>query len=297
MAIYFLLPILLLPTLLFCVNASTFDQLFRPSWANDHLVAEGQGGLVKLTLDHSSGAGFVSKNKYLFGKATAEIKLVPGDSAGTVTAYYMSSEGPNHHEFDFEFLGNTTGNPYSVQTNVYVNGVGNREQRMDLWFDPTSDFHSYSILWNQKHVVFLVDQTPIRVHRNRESKGIPFPNDQPMAVYSSIWNADDWATQGGLVKTDWSHAPFVTTFRHFELDGCVVTKAEEMASKCKTSNNTDTDNNQGRSSGAKWWKEPTMEELSVHQTHQLKWVRANHLIYDYCTDQTRFPVLPPECIH
>ncbi|KMZ61643.1 xyloglucan endotransglucosylase/hydrolase, family GH16 [Zostera marina] len=303
MAIWAFILVILLSSFWFCVKASDFDKLFRPSWANDHLITEGQGrgGIVKLTLDHSSGVGFVSKNKYLFGKATAEIKLVPGDSAGTVTAYYMSSEGPNHHEFDFEFLGNTTGNPYSVQTNVYINGVGNREQRMDLWFDPTWDFHSYSILWNQKHVVFLVDDTPIRVHRNKESEGIPFPNDQPMAVYSSIWNADDWATQGGRVKTDWTHAPFVTTFRHFQLDGCVVTKTEEMAGKCKTDNNTDTgsngsNKNQGRPSADMWWKEPTMEELSVHQTHQLKWVRANHLIYDYCTDQNRFPVLPPDCM-
>uniref|UniRef100_A0A0E0J021 GH16 domain-containing protein n=1 Tax=Oryza nivara TaxID=4536 RepID=A0A0E0J021_ORYNI len=30
-----------------------------------------------------------------------------------------------------------------------------------------------------------------------------------MSVYSSIWNADDWAMQGGHVKTDRSHAPFV----------------------------------------------------------------------------------------
>ena len=65
----------------------------------------------------------------------------------------MSSDGPNHNEFDFEFLGNTTGEPYLVQTNVYVNGVGNREQRLNLWFDPTKDFHSYSILWNQHQVV------------------------------------------------------------------------------------------------------------------------------------------------
>lgn len=65
----------------------------------------------------------------------------------------MSSEGTNHNEFDFEFLGNTTGEPYLVQTNVYVNGVGNREQRLSLWFDPTKDFHSYSIFWNQRHVV------------------------------------------------------------------------------------------------------------------------------------------------
>jgi len=66
----------------------------------------------------------------------------------------MSSEGPNHNEFDFEFLGNTTGEPYSVQTNVYVNGIGNREQRLNLWFDPTKDFHSYSIFWNQRQVVY-----------------------------------------------------------------------------------------------------------------------------------------------
>lgn len=92
MAIWAFILVILLSSFWFCVKASDFDKLFRPSWANDHLITEGQGrgGIVKLTLDHSSGAGFVSKNKYLFGKATAEIKLVPGDSAGTVTAYYVS---------------------------------------------------------------------------------------------------------------------------------------------------------------------------------------------------------------
>lgn len=37
-----------------------------------------------------SGAGFSSKNKYMFGKVTVQIKLVEGDSAGTVTAFYVS---------------------------------------------------------------------------------------------------------------------------------------------------------------------------------------------------------------
>ena len=36
-----------------------------------------------------SGAGFASKSKYLYGKVTAELKLVEGDSAGTVTAFYV----------------------------------------------------------------------------------------------------------------------------------------------------------------------------------------------------------------
>uniref|UniRef100_A0A0D3HP93 Xyloglucan endo-transglycosylase C-terminal domain-containing protein n=1 Tax=Oryza barthii TaxID=65489 RepID=A0A0D3HP93_9ORYZ len=44
-----------------------------------------------------------------------------------------------------------------------------------------------------------------------------------------------------------------------------------------------------------WWKEKDMEELTVHQSHQLVWARAHHLVYDYCVDTDRFPVQPPEC--
>ncbi|MQL97726.1 hypothetical protein Taro_030417 [Colocasia esculenta] len=268
-------------------SCAGFDELFQPSWAADHVLYDGE--LVQLKLDNYTGCGFASKSKYLFGKTTAEIKLVPGDSAGTVTAFYMSSDGSNHHEFDFEFLGNTTGEPILVQTNVYVNGVGNREQRVGLWFDPTTDFHNYGILWNQKQVVFMVDETPIRVFENKEDRGLAFPKDQPMGVYSSIWNADDWATQGGRVKTDWSHAPFVTTYRNLQIDACEFGTAawEEDVRRCS---------GDGEENGRQfWWQAPIMEELSVHQSHQLLWVRAHHLVYDYCADDARFPTTPPEC--
>lgn len=56
-------------------------------------------------------------------------------------------------ELDFEFLGNRSGHPYTVQTNVYAHGKGDREQRVNLWFDPAAEFHTYSILWNHYHVV------------------------------------------------------------------------------------------------------------------------------------------------
>lgn len=38
------------------------------------------------------GTGFQSKGKYMFGKVTVQIKLVEGDSAGTVTAFYVSND-------------------------------------------------------------------------------------------------------------------------------------------------------------------------------------------------------------
>ncbi|KAG4921236.1 hypothetical protein JHK86_050049 [Glycine max] len=53
--------------------------------------------------------------------------------------------GPERDELDFEFLGNKIGEPYLIQTNVYKNGTRGRKMRHMLWFDPTEDYHTYSI--------------------------------------------------------------------------------------------------------------------------------------------------------
>ncbi|PIA25027.1 hypothetical protein AQUCO_13300020v1 [Aquilegia coerulea] len=209
-----------------------------------------------------------------------KIKLIPGDSAGTVTAFYMNSDTDTRRdELDFEFLGNRTGQPYTVQTNVYAHGKGDREQRVNLWFDPAADFHTYSILWNHKHVVFAVDEIPIRVYKNNEAKGIPFPKFQPMGIYSTLWEADDWATRGGLEKIDWSKAPFYAYYKDFEIEGCPVPGPASCASNIKN-----------------WWEGPAYQQLSSIQARNYRWVRMNHVTYDYCTDKSRYPVTPPECI-
>ncbi|KAG8372403.1 hypothetical protein BUALT_Bualt12G0062600 [Buddleja alternifolia] len=244
-----------------------FYQDFNVTWGDGWGKILNNGELLTLSLDKTSGSGFQSKNEYLFCKIDMQLKLVPGNSAGTVTTYYLSSQGPTHDEIDFEFLGNLSGDPYILHTNVFSQGKGNREQQFYLWFDPTADFHTYTILWNPQRIIFFVDGTPIREFKNPESVGVAYPKNQPMKIYSSLWNADDWATRGGLVKTDWSQAPFTASYKNFN--------------SLTTAGNNNS-----------WLN----EELDSTSQERLKWVQKNYMIYNYCSDVKRFPQgFPPEC--
>ncbi|KAF2295664.1 hypothetical protein GH714_033505 [Hevea brasiliensis] len=219
------------------ISGSSRD--FKVTWSESHIRQIDGGRAIQLVLDQSSGCGFASKMQYLFGRVSMRIKLIPGDSAGTVTAFYMNSDTDNiRDELDFEFLGNRTGQPYTVQTNIYAHGKGDREQRINLWFDPSVDFHLYTILWNHRQIVFYVDDVPIRVYKNNEAKGIPYPKLQSMGVYSTLWEADDWATRGGLEKIDWSKAHSMHTTRTLTLkdvqsqDQQIVPQTQKLVGGC-----------------------------------------------------------------
>lgn len=262
--------------------ASNFYNDVDLTWGDHRANIRNGGQILTLSLDHESGSGFQSKNEYLFGRFDMQMKLVPGDSAGTVTTLYLSSQGGAHDEIDFEFLGNLSGQPYILSTNIYSQGKGDREQQFYLWFDPTKNFHTYSAIWNRRKIIFLVDNIPIRVFSNLESIGVPFPKSQPMRVYSTIWNGDSWATRGGLVKIDWSKAPFTATYRNYIANACVWTSGKP----CRNKSINAAENVFAEDKAI----------LGPKGRERLRWVQKNYMIYNYCTDLKRFPKgLPPEC--
>ncbi|KAH0709688.1 hypothetical protein KY284_011115 [Solanum tuberosum] len=252
--------------LLLCpVWADNFHQDATVTFGDHRAQIQDGGRLLALSLDKISGSEFQSKNAYLFGSCLLK--------------------GAGHDEIDFEFLGNSSGQPYTVHTNVYSQGKGNKEQQFRLWFDPTSSFHTYSIVWNSQRIIFLVDNIPIRVFNNYEAIGVAFPKNQAMRVYTSLWNADDWATQGGRVKTDWSMAPFTASYRNFNTNACVWSAALSTSS-CEGSKTDSVNNDQA-------WQ---TQELNGNDRNRLRWVQQKYMIYNYCADAKRFSQgLSPEC--
>lgn len=85
-----ILVLVLISCMVIEYSASDFNQDFDITWGNGRGKIINNGEILTLTLDNTSGSGFVSKREYLFGKIDMQIKLVRGNSAGTVTAYYVT---------------------------------------------------------------------------------------------------------------------------------------------------------------------------------------------------------------
>ncbi|KAF8670263.1 hypothetical protein HU200_050796 [Digitaria exilis] len=261
--------------------AATLDEDIELIWGASHtyFFMDGDTETLALSLDEQQGSCFRSKGTYLYATISMDIKLVEGNSAGVVATVYTISEGPwsYHDEIDLEFLGNLTGEPITLHTNIFANGEGGREMQFYLWFDPTADYHTYTIEWNPKYIIIRVDGKAIRAFKNYQDQGVPYPTWQQQRVYGSLWDADQWATQGGAIKTDWSNAPFVAYYRNYNTTWCQP------------------------SPGVAWCgdepRDSTHFDLDPQTMADLQWVDANYKIYDYCTDHKRFneSEFPKEC--
>ncbi|BBN05105.1 xyloglucan:xyloglucosyl transferase [Marchantia polymorpha subsp. ruderalis] len=259
-----------------------FDDQFNVVWSSsNNILAYDDSKEVELSLTKAGGANFQSSDYFLYGSFSVKLKLIHGESAGTVTAFYLTSFGENHDEIDFEFLGNETGEPYTLHTNLFVNGTGGREQRIKLWFDPTTDFHTYTIIWNHFQILWLVDYIPIRFYRNLEDiyPG-SYPHLRPMVVSACLFDASAWATQDGTKPVKWQYAPFVVKYKNFAFEACEVQR----------DGSTPCDHNYR----ANWWEGLYYQKLDEERRDQVMWVVSKWKIYDYCYDNKRYPRAPLE---
>ncbi|XP_031496021.1 xyloglucan endotransglucosylase/hydrolase 2-like [Nymphaea colorata] len=252
-------------------------QLVNITGSGNATIRDG-GNVIDIRMDRYSATGLRSKQLFLFSRVDMQMRLPPDDTSGTITSFYMSSEGNFHDEIDFEFLGNLKGQPYILLTNIFIQGKGEREMMFYLWFDPRTAFHTYTILWNPWFIILYIDGQPIRVFPNLVGFGIPFPTRQPMTVQASIWNAD-WATQGGRVPINWSHAPYIASYANMSSIPCPATSKNPI---CKLP-----------SPQSFHGKVPQLDSWTNKTIHILQ---DKYMAYSYCSDAKRFPKgLPPEC--
>jgi xyloglucan:xyloglucosyl transferase len=265
-------------------KTTTFDEKFTNLWGAGHQNVSKDRKAVTLKIDRYSGGGFKSNQPYMYGLFNVALKLQAGYTAGIVTTFYLSNSQvypDRHDELDFEFLGTIPGEPYKLHTNIYGNGTGDgnipsrvgREQQFHLWFDPTQDFHNYSILWTPQHIMFLVDNIPIRQFPKLKSVESQYPS-KPMSIYATLWDASDWATDGGKYKANYTYEPFLSTYSNLIVGGCTPDQRD-----CKP----------------EYLDQLIPPTLSTDQQKTLDFVRKNYMTYDYCQDVSRYPKGLPEC--
>ncbi|KAJ8768678.1 hypothetical protein K2173_023582 [Erythroxylum novogranatense] len=260
------------------VSPISFDQGFRNLWGPQHQKLNDDS--LTIWLDTSSGSGYKSLHPYRSGYFGAAIKLQSGYTAGVITCFYLSNNEDypgNHDEIDMEFLGTTLDKPYTLQTNVYIRGSGDRnivgrEMKFHLWFDPTQDFHNYAIFWDPNDIIFFVDDVPIRRYPRKSDDTYP---QRPMWAYGSIWDASSWATEDGKYKADYRYQPFIGRYQEFKIGGCT----SDSPATCRPPSSS--------SSGS--------GGLSQRQLSSMEWMQRNYKVYDYCSDPKRDHTQTPEC--
>lgn len=105
--------------------------------------------------------------------------------------------------------------------------------------------------------------------------GGDFPS-KPMTLYATIWDASDWATNGGKYRVNYKYAPYVADFSDFILHGCAVDPIEHVA-KCDTS-------------------DAFPSNVTPIQRIKMDKFRLKHMTYSYCYDRIRYKVPLSECV-
>lgn len=158
------------------------------------------------------GVEYRSVDAITYGKVEASMRFAKGSGVvSSLVLIYTPWPPDDWNELDIECLGNTTG---EVQFNHMVNippadPISEHLQfpeKIDLGFDPTADFHTYTIEWLPDAVRFLVDGVVVHEPTEEISRLV-----LPQNILLTIWASDapSWAgpiddtTAPTLAEVDW----------------------------------------------------------------------------------------------
>jgi endo-1,3-1,4-beta-glycanase ExoK len=203
------------------------DPNFNVGWRGDHIdfIPSGTDNIMRITLsDQATSTTACSTTTsdcsyrpyasgeyrtncfYGYGTYKATIKAARG--SGLLTTLFTYSEpvhGVPWDEIDIEILGRDpesgecpSAGTYNtiMQTNYFVNGVGNHEHKVCLNLDLTQA-HTYEFAWSATAIDWYVDRAsnPNPEHTESRVGNNPWPT-QPGRMMASLWagsmNADPW---------------------------------------------------------------------------------------------------------
>lgn len=173
-------------------NGWTNGAPFDCGWLTDHVFFT--SGIMSLQLDnnvstytewHFASGEYRSNGHYQYGTYTVRMKAVNHD--GVVSSFFIytgPSESNPWDEIDIEITGKV---PTQLQTNYYTDGVGGHEHIIELGFDASADFHTYSIVWMPESISWYVDED-LKHTENGSNGALP---TTPGRIMMNFWPGTD----------------------------------------------------------------------------------------------------------
>ncbi|CAI5469308.1 unnamed protein product [Closterium sp. Yama58-4] len=245
---------------------SSFDRYFQfASYCKGQYYCErGSDGTVALSAHWDKVGAFSSYGMYQYGIFSVKMKMPAGYSGGIIPCFYLISGGSPgytdiHDEIDFEILGAENPRDMIIHTNLISGGQTNLEQ-FRFPFDPSADFHTYTIIYSPRFIVWRIDNTPIRV--TLKTPGKPFPSS-PVQVKASIWDASSWSP----LKPDWNLGKVTAQFKDFDLSNACAVPPSGRRPACADETNRQ--------------KAPWLYNLPPRQIQNFKNFRKNYVKASY----------------
>jgi hypothetical protein len=155
----------------------------------------------------------------LGGRYDVEMQIAPGQ--GVISSAVLWSDIQD--EIDWEFSGNQHGEQpfpppdgmWTVETNVFAQGKmweGAATYQKDA-LKPTTQFHTYSVDWDENHMDWYVDNKVVRSLKAASTpSGFTFPQS-PMKLQLGVWGGGDpsnnhWTIQWAGGEIDLKGVPY-----------------------------------------------------------------------------------------